>query len=215
MREGDSFNPTRWVRKILEEKAQARRVAAAFTSGESAASEIADATEIVNGKNAPASSAPKIMAKVVPIPRALRRSDHELRSETPESRLRRRLEKVCAAWETFQSSRDRDAIYPYLTAIFRTVEHYRVRHRTKDLVRCAFEFADLPYDGKSNAFAAIIRCTCDTGADNKTISKWARALRYAAHCGVPPKRLKAFIKELGGINECADRFAKYLGRGRR
>ena len=51
--------------------------------------------------------------------------------------------------------------------------------------------------------------------DNKTISKWARALRYVAYCEVPSTRLKAFMKEAGGINACAARFARYYGRGGR
>jgi GAF domain-containing protein len=51
-----------------------------------------------------------------------------------------------------------------------------------------------------------------TVTDNKTISKWARALRYVAHCNVRPSELKTFMKEAGGVNGCGDRYAKYLGR---
>src|SRR4029077_924547 len=34
--------------------------------------------------------------------------------------------------------------------------------------------------------------------DIKTISKWARALRYVAHCKKPQTRLKTFMKEAAG-----------------
>ena len=50
---------------------------------------------------------------------------------------------------------------------------------------------------------------------NSTISKWARALRYVAQFKDPSTRLKAFMTEAGGVNACADRYAKYFGRGGR
>jgi hypothetical protein len=53
------------------------------------------------------------------------------------------------------------------------------------------------------------------GADNKTISKWARALRYVARCKKPGTPLKAFMTEAGGVNACANLYARYFGRARR
>ena len=35
--------------------------------------------------------------------------------------------------------------------------------------------------------------------DNKTISKWARALRYVAHCKKPRTPLKRFMKKMGAL----------------
>ena len=43
-------------------------------------------------------------------------------------------------------------------------------------------------------------------------SKWARALRYVARSKVAPAQLKVFMKEVGGVNACADRYATYFGR---
>jgi hypothetical protein len=40
-------------------------------------------------------------------------------------------------------------------------------------------------------------------------------LRYVAHCNVPRTRLKMFMKKAGGVNACADRYARCYGRGRR
>jgi len=67
----------------------------------------------------------------------------------------------------------------------------------------------------ADPFTAIIRCTCDDNVDIKTISKWARALRYVARCKVSPTQLKTFMKEAGGVNACADRYARCYGRSRR
>ena len=111
----------------------------------------------------------------MPAPKAIWRLDHEARSSRPA----RWLEKVSNAWDEFQASRARDTVYGYLEAVFGIVDHYRTRRRTNKLLRHAFEFADQPLDKNADPFTAVIRCTCNGQADNKTISKWARALRYA------------------------------------
>ena len=149
------------------------------------------------------------MTRAAPLPRA--RSHHEPRNKTPKARLRRRLEKICDAWDDFQASRARDAVYGYLEAVFAIVEHYKVRRRTKKLLRHAFKFANLPFDKNANPFTAVIRCTCDDEIDSKTISKWARALRYVAHCKPRKMRVEAFMKNVGGINACANLYARYFG----
>jgi hypothetical protein len=62
---------------------------------------------------------------------------------------------------------------------------------------------------------AVIRCTSSGAADNKMISKWARALRYVAECKEHGTRLKAFMKEAGGVNACVTRYAKLKRRSNR
>ena len=106
-------------------------------------------------------------------------------------------------------------MYGYLEAVFAIVTHYKVRRRTKKLLRHAFKFANLPFDKNADPFTAVIRCTCDDNVDSKTISKWARALRYVAHCKVPPTRLKMFMKEAGGVNACASLYARRCKRDNR
>jgi hypothetical protein len=67
-----------------------------------------------------------------------------------------------------------------LLAVFAIVLHFKLRRRTKKLLRQAFKPAKLRFDKNADPFAAIIRCTSGNAVDNKMISKWARALRYAA-----------------------------------
>jgi hypothetical protein len=75
-----------------------------------------------------------------------------------------------------------------------------MRRWTKRLVRHAFEFGDLPSDKPADPFTAVIRCTCADLADSKAISKWARALRYVAHCKVHTSQLKTFMMEAGRVS---------------
>ncbi len=212
IREGDDFNPREWFRKLQEEEAKAKRASAGLTLGEPVLPKLTNLTNTSNGKNARTNSGLALLRKPPPV---MRRSVREVKKESPKDRLKRRLVTVFDAFDEFHESRVRDAVYEYLGAVFEIVQHYRLRRKTKRLLRRAFTFAGLPFDMKADPFAAIIRCTCEHSVDKKMISKWSRALRYVAHCKVPPSRLKAFVKEMGGINECADRFARYLGRGKR
>jgi hypothetical protein len=129
----------------------------------------------------------------------------------PLSRACRWLEKVRGAWDDFQASRARDAVYDYLEAVFAIVEHYKVRRRIGRPLRHAFKFANLPLDKQADPFAAVIRCTC-SDADTKMISKWARALRYVRYCKTAQQPLKKFMTAAGGVNACADRYAKLMRR---
>jgi hypothetical protein len=96
--------------------------------------------------------------------------------------------------------------------VFAIVEHYKMRRKTKKLLRYGFEFAELPFDKHADPFTAVIRCTSDGNADGKTISKWARALRYVVYCKARATQVKRFMKQAGGVNACADRYSKYLGQ---
>ena len=211
-REGDQFDYWNWLQRVRDEEAQENSVPAVMSSGESPVLKSANPTGTLDRREARANSETWVTPKPAPVPGPLRRSDHEPRSETQETRLRRRLGKVSDACDKFQASRARDAVYGYLEAVFSTLLHYKVRRRTKRLLRHAFKFAGLPFDKNADPFATLIRCTCEQELDNKTISKWARALRYVAHCKVPRAQLKTFMKEPGGVNACAERYARYYGR---
>jgi hypothetical protein len=215
IREGKDFDYYRWLRQVREEEARLKSVAVstsvqpiglganqpgkiARNLGQFSASKTAD-----RGKHKSA------------VGRAIREAGHGAKSvDKPKKSLRQRLGDVCDAWDDFQENRGRDAVYGYLRAVFSIVKHYSRRRRTKRLMRRAFKFAGLPADMNADPFAIIIRATCEHKLDNKTISKWSRALRYVARV---KKRtpLRTFIKNRGGINGCAALFAESLGRGKR
>ena len=210
IRQGDNFDYFKWLQTVREEESQAKQIPATFTSGKIIAPEIDPPIGTTDCRSASLNSGPAPMTRAAPLARA--RSHHEPRNKTPKARLRRRLEKIRDAWDDFQASRARDAVYGYLEAVFAIVEHYKVRRRTNKLLRHAFKFANLPFDKNANPFTAVIRCTCDDEIDSKTISKWARALRYVAHCKRPEMRVEAFMKRVGGVNACADLYSRRFGQ---
>jgi hypothetical protein len=207
IQEGDNFDYNKWLKEVREEEVQGKQVNAMGTLGGLASAQIAASIKMFDDQHFRPKPALPLTGKAT-LARALP-SHRQAKSQTPKARLRRWLEKVRGAWEDFQSSRSRDAVYGYLEAVFAIVAHFRVRRRAKRLLQDAFKFADLPCDKRAHPFAAIIRCTSDRHVDSKTVSKWSRALRFAAAAKKSRRSLKQFMKKMGGINACA---ARYAGR---
>jgi hypothetical protein len=125
--------------------------------------------------------------------------------------LRQDLARVHVAWEEAQSTRNRDAIYGYLTAVYSLVTWWAAEG--KDLVRGqrAVRLTGLDVFSQEDPFAAVIRCTADpVKVDKRTRSKWSRLMRYADEHKLNSEPLEQFVKRKGGINACAARFSRSL-----
>ena len=131
--------------------------------------------------------------------------------------LRASLERLEGEWETYQSSRDRDAVYGYLTAVFELVSWWAHEGKAVEYSHRALRLrGHRPAVKAPEAFAAVILCTADREkVDYRMRSKWSRVLRYAAEYKYSNEPLRDFIKRKGGINRCAARYARRLGRGGR
>jgi hypothetical protein len=216
IREGKDFDYYRWLRQVREEEAQLKSVAGStsiqpIALGPAHPAKIAQNPSQFNGSET--ADHAKHKSAVRP---AIQQVGHCTKSvDKPKKSLRQRLGGVCDAWDNFQESRDRDAVYGYLRAVFSIVKHYSGRQRTKRLVRRAFKFAGLRFDKHADPFAVVIRCTCEHRLDNKTISKFSRGLRFAARFKKPRHPLTTFMKTRGGVNGCAALFAEHLGRSSR
>ena len=127
--------------------------------------------------------------------------------------LRHDLQRVRGAWEDCQANRDRNAIYAYLTAVYGLVAWWTAEGRDVDRARRALRLRRLEVSDREDPFAAIIRCTADPAkADKRTRSKWSRVMRYAAAYKSDAEPLDQFVRRKGGINDCAARFFRCLGR---
>jgi hypothetical protein len=128
--------------------------------------------------------------------------------------MRQDLERLRGAWEDCQASRERNAIYRYLNAVYGLVAVWTAERREIDRARRALRLQRLAVSDREDPFAAIIRCTADPAkADKRTRSKWSRVLRYAAAYKPGSEALDRFIQRKGGINACAARFSQCRGRG--
>ena len=117
-------------------------------------------------------------------------------------------------WATVQASRDRDAIYRYLVAVFEVVGWWDEEGKAVKRAHRALHLRGYSSVREPEPFAAIILCTSDPAkVDDRTRSKWSRVLRYVAEYKDLDEPLREFIARRGGLNACAERFARRLGRG--
>jgi hypothetical protein len=129
--------------------------------------------------------------------------------------LKQDLMRVRNAWDESQARRERDAIYTYLTAVFELVAWWVVERRALERAQKALRLRRIMPTDHEEPFAAIIRCTADPAkVDKRTRSKWSRALRYALESKLPSEPLDRCMKRKDGINECAAKFARHVGRSR-
>jgi hypothetical protein len=106
------------------------------------------------------------------------------------------------------------AIYGYLSAVYGLVAWWTAERREVDRAHRALRLQRLALSDREGPFAAIIRCTADPAkADKRTRSKWSRVMRYGAAYKLDSEVLDQFIQRKGGINACAARFSRCLGRG--
>jgi hypothetical protein len=128
--------------------------------------------------------------------------------------MRQDLQRVRNAWEDAQSSRDRNEIYTYLSAVYGLIAWWTAEGREIDRARRALRLQRLEVSEREDPFAAVIRSTADPAkADKRTRSKWSRVMRYAAAYKLDSERLDQFIRRKGGINACAACFTRCLRRG--
>ena len=115
--------------------------------------------------------------------------------------LRQDLTRVQIAWDECQSSRDRNAIYGYLIAVFELVMWWAAEDRAITRARWTLRLQGVDLPTNDEPFAAVILCTADREkVDKRTRSKWSRVLRYAAEYKANAEPLAAFVLRKGGIN---------------
>jgi hypothetical protein len=120
--------------------------------------------------------------------------------------LRQDLQRVRNTWADCQATRERNAIYAYLNAVYGLVAWWTAEGRGVDRARRALCLCRLEVSEREDPFAAVIRCTADPAkADKRTRSKWSRLMRCAAAYKSDSESLDQFVRRKGGINACAAR----------
>jgi hypothetical protein len=110
------------------------------------------------------------------------------------------------------SSGNRMAVQTFLGAVFNLVSRWEAEDRLKDGLYRLLDSLKAPVPLRiGEAFAVVIYCTAPH-VDQKSRSKWARALRFAAANKPSDESIKKFIKRKGGINACASKYAQYVRR---
>jgi len=122
------------------------------------------------------------------------------------------LERLRAVSKRTFSSGNRMAVQTFLGAIFNQVFQWQAEDRLEEELYRLLDSLKAPVPLKiGEAFAVVIYCTAPH-VDQKSRSKWARALRFAAANKPDNESIKKFIKRKGGINACASNYAQYVRR---
>jgi hypothetical protein len=122
------------------------------------------------------------------------------------------LERLRAVSKRTFSSGNRMAVQTFLGAIFNQVFQWQAEDRLEEELYRLLDSLKAPVPLKiGEAFAVVIYCTAPH-VDQKSRSKWARALRFAAANKPEDESIRKFIQRNGGINACASRYAEYVRR---
>jgi hypothetical protein len=192
---------TGW-RQIAAKKTDMRQAHLAFDGKASAWARISNSTATRTVKSRPAKLRWLEVEYAIPIPYS-------------SAALRQDLERLRGTWDDCQASRDRNAIYGYLNAVYGLVAWWIAEGREADRARRALHLQRLAVSDREDPFASIIRCTADPAkADKRTRSKWSRVMRYAVAYKPHSDSLDQFIRRKGGINACAARFTRNRGKSK-
>ena len=89
--------------------------------------------------------------------------------------MRASLLRLEEEWETVQASRDRDAVYGYLSVVFETVMAWTLEGRAVNRASQALRLRGYSSVRQPEPFAALILGTADRDkVDDRTRSKWSR-----------------------------------------
>lgn len=133
-----------------------------------------------------------------------------------KSALTADLARVRDTWQEVQTSRDRDAIFLYLTDVFELVHWWAFEKQAIERAARALALKGLEVPNEIEPYGAVIVASvAPKTIDKRTVSKWSRALRFAAACNPRNKDLRRFIKDHGGINACVTAYGRWLRRQRR
>lgn len=132
----------------------------------------------------------------------------------PDTSLNQEIERLRDLWQKVQASRHRPAIYEYLKAAYELVLCWQVECQEIQRTRRALKINGLAPPKNPEPFAAVIAASVSPSKlDRRQVSKYSRALQYAASRDCHPDDLKRLIQgRHGGLNACAAKYSLRLRR---
>ena len=130
--------------------------------------------------------------------------DHLSGKKLSPAVLKLELEKLCVVWRQVQHTRQRDAVYEFLEAVYDVVSKFNRAGDGRKLLRKLHRL-DHRLKRIQEPYAAAIHFSTDYSVDNRTRSKWSRLMRFAEQTKKRTELLEDFVRRMGGINACAAR----------
>ena len=128
--------------------------------------------------------------------------DHLSGKKLSPAVLKLELEQLRVVWRQVQHTRQRDAVYEFLEAVYNVVSRF---NRTGDGRKLLRKLHRLDHRLKRihEPYSAVIHYVTDHTVDSRTRSKWSRLMRFADQTKKRTEPLEDFIRGSGGINACA------------
>jgi hypothetical protein len=101
----------------------------------------------------------------------------------------------------------------YLKAVYQLYLQLRRKKLARSLPRQIARQSGVRTTRSAHPLQVLIKTTCPI-PDAKVQSRWGRALQYAAHQRIKPRRLKTFVRRSGGLSGCARAMAQVKPRRR-
>jgi hypothetical protein len=112
--------------------------------------------------------------------------------------------KLEKAFQEYQSTHDRLAVYPYLTAIYRFRRRFKFARDARAVGAEMVAQNGLTASRSDDPFNLFVRATATV--DEKARWKWVRCLKFAFTEDIRSRDLQIFIMSYDGINKCAESF---------
>jgi hypothetical protein len=110
------------------------------------------------------------------------------------------LKQLETAFDQYQSTRARSAVYGYLTAVYEFAVGFKTAVGCRRVAKQMAKQKGYVVREDQDRFSLLIRAT--STVNEKTRWKWTICLLCAVPLEVDPLELEGFIRELGGINQC-------------
>jgi hypothetical protein len=118
------------------------------------------------------------------------------------------LPRATTAWHQYQANvkYDRNAVYVYLQAVFDVVQDWGRLGKASEYSLEALKRHEFSIRMNADPYARMIYCT-SAEDDPKKRSKWARIMEWVATHNRRGRSFTEFVKNNGGLNECAENAA--------
>jgi hypothetical protein len=130
--------------------------------------------------------------------------DHLSGKKLSSAVLKVELEQLRVIWQQVQRTRQRNAVYDFLEAVYDVVSRFNRAGRGRKLLEKLHRL-DRKLKRIHEPYSAVIHFATNHAVDSRTRSKWSRLLRFAEQAKKRTEMLDEFIRQSGGINECAAR----------
>lgn len=121
-----------------------------------------------------------------------------------ERKIVKRIIKIRETADRVSRSKRRFAQYRYLRAILRGYRYLDDHDLISALMEIAPATLMVPVRAGWHPLRVLLEATIWTEIDCKTLSRWTRALEYAAARKIAPDELTKFLRANNGIAGCAD-----------